>query len=82
MVFLNKHLLNSKELKVYINFFILFFKIILIPLTLKFDAPLFVTWYQCIFSIFMYLIWFLASQFFSNIIKFSNEINLNHAIKV
>jgi GDP-fucose transporter C1 len=50
MIFLNKYLLNSNEL--------------------KFDAPMFVTWYQCLFSIFVYLIWYLASKIFPKRVNF------------
>lgn len=52
MIFLNKHLLNSKEL--------------------KFDAPLFVTWYQCVFSLFIYLLWFTASKILPQSVKISS----------
>ena len=46
----------------------------------QFDAPLFVTWYQCICGIFIYLFWFIGIMIFSNGIKF--EISLKTAIKV
>ena len=52
MIFLNKHLLNSKEL--------------------KFDAPLFVTWYQCVFSVFIYFVWYLASKVAPNFVTISS----------
>ncbi|GAB1610091.1 GDP-fucose transporter 1-like [Argonauta hians] len=50
MVFINKYLLSSKQLKL--------------------DAPLFITWYQCIVTVILCVMFSFISFFLPNIIKF------------
>ena len=49
---------------------------------LKLNAPLFVTWYQCGFSLVFYFLWYLASKLFSKLGNLSLQISFNTLLKV
>ena len=49
---------------------------------LKLNAPLFVTWYQCGFSLVIYFLLYLASKMFPKLGNLSLQISFNTLLKV